>query len=270
MANKPKVGFSYFNIESNFFTDVKIRKLIKYQSSEAVAVYLNLLCIIYNEGYYIRWDDELPFVISESTGSKEGFISEVIKCCVQVGLLDRLLFENEKVLTSLGIQKRFQFICNQLKRKKSISEFSLIDSEELAIDSEELAIDSEELLQRKEKERKEKEKREKKIKISLGAPEDFFDFDLEKRKNVFKELLRPYLEIYGKKTLNDFYNYWSATVLESQMMLETKPDFFIVSRLKTWKSIENKNQKIQPQPHQLQQPDDFLMLKSMYENETNC
>ena len=113
----------------DFFSDLKIRKLIKYQGGKAVTVYALLLCIIYKQGYYMRWDKELPFIISEQTGYEEVYIQEVIKSCLVIGLFSNELFEKEKIITSKGIQERYQYICNLSKRKCVISEFILISSE---------------------------------------------------------------------------------------------------------------------------------------------
>lgn len=131
MGRKNKIGLEYFPFDIDFFSDLKIRKLIKYQGGKAVTVYALLLCIIYKQGYYMRWDKELPFIISEQTGYEEVYIQEVIKSCLVIGLFSNELFEKEKIITSKGIQERYQYICNLSKRKCVISEFILISSEEM-------------------------------------------------------------------------------------------------------------------------------------------
>jgi hypothetical protein len=171
MANKAKVGLDYFPFEVDFFNDIKLRKLIKYQSCGSVSIYTLLLCIIYKNGYYMLWDSELPFIISEKTGYEEGYVNEVISCCFKVGLLSKSMYENHNILTSKGIQNRYEEICRLLKRKFNVSEFSLIDSEELCISSEELNNNSEEKTQRKVKESKGNEIKEKE---SESAPIDQF------------------------------------------------------------------------------------------------
>lgn len=170
-----KKGLEFFSLEVNFISDIKIRKLIKYQSGGAVTVYVHLLCNIYENGYYIVWDNELPFIISESTGFDEAYISEVIKCCMNVGLIDKNMFENHKILTSIGIQIRYNEICKRANRTSRVEEFSLLNTkEEKVINSEqkalpyeenaicynENAINSELTTQSKVKERKVKERKE--------------------------------------------------------------------------------------------------------------
>lgn len=107
MGRNRKLGLDYFPMDVDFFQDIRIRKLIKYQGGKAVTVYALLLCIIYKQGYYVRWDDELPFIISEQTGFEEAYIQEVFKCCLIVGLFSKELYDSDKVITSKGIQKRW-------------------------------------------------------------------------------------------------------------------------------------------------------------------
>lgn len=107
MGRNRKLGLDYFPMDVDFFQDIRIRKLIKYQGGKAVTVYALLLCIIYKQGYYVRWDDELPFIISEQTGFEEAYIQEVFKCCLIVGLFSKKLYDSDKVITSKGIQERW-------------------------------------------------------------------------------------------------------------------------------------------------------------------
>ena len=144
MGRNRKTGLDYFPFDIDTFQDIKIRKLIKYQSGKAVTVYALLLCLIYKGGYYMRWDEELPFIISEQTGFEEAYIQEVIKSCMILGLFSKEMFDAERVLTSKGIQERYRDICKQMNRKCDFVEFSLISSEEKAISSEEIPIYSEE------------------------------------------------------------------------------------------------------------------------------
>lgn len=128
MARTIKRGLDYFPFDVDFFQDIRIRKLIKYQGGKAVTVYALLLCTIYKNGYYAKWDKELPFIISEQSGYTEAYIQEVIDCCMNIGLLSKQLFESDKVLTSKGIQERYRAICCSSRRNCLIDEYNLIDN----------------------------------------------------------------------------------------------------------------------------------------------
>ena len=131
MPRKAKTGLDHFPFETDLFQDLKVRKLIKYQSAKAIAVYAYLLCIIYRDGYYMKWDRELPFIISETLGFDEAFIGEAIECCVRLGLFDEKFYKEKQVLTSRGIQLRYLKELGRLRRTGDVSEYSLLDSPHL-------------------------------------------------------------------------------------------------------------------------------------------
>ena len=130
MSRTQKKGLEYFPMDIDMFSDLKIRKLIKYQGGKAISIYALLLCNIYKHGYYLEWDDELPFICSELSGFDEAYISEVIKTCLSLGLFSKELFDKEHVLTSRGIQERYSRICTQSRRVCTIDYCNLLQGEE--------------------------------------------------------------------------------------------------------------------------------------------
>lgn len=166
MGRNKKIGLDYFPFDIDFFQDLRIRKLIKYQGGKAVTVYALLLCNIYKQGYYMRWDEELPFFVSEQTGFEEAYIREVIKCCLVIGLFSKEFYDSEKILTSKGIQERYQKICDLCRRNNEIHEYNIISSEDIAFSSEEMMISSSKSTQSKVKERKEKKSKKNNKEIS--------------------------------------------------------------------------------------------------------
>ena len=130
MARTTKKGLEYFPMDIDIFSNIKIRKLIKYQGGKAVSVYALLLCNIYKCGYYMKWDNELPFICSELTGFEEAYISEVVKTCLSLGLFSKELFDTDKVLTSKSIQERYERICIQCRRVIKIDDYSLLTPQE--------------------------------------------------------------------------------------------------------------------------------------------
>ncbi len=129
MARTCKRGLDYYPFDVDFFQDIKVRKLIKYRGGQAVVVYTLLLCFVYKDGYYIRWDDDIPFIISEQSGLAEEYVEQVINTCVEIGLFHADLFHNEHILTSKGIQERYKEVCEMSRRKHVIQEFNLIQED---------------------------------------------------------------------------------------------------------------------------------------------
>ena len=176
MARPKKQGLDYFTCDVNMYQDIKIRKLIRYKGVQAVSVYQILLCQIYAVGYYLKWDDDLPFIISEVSDLQEDYINDVISYALSIGLFDQTVYDENKVLTSHGIQERFFDFCSVAKRKVSsdtpyllvdlkgksvlsskkdiISEQTIVFPEETIVNSEETPINSAISSQSKVKKRK--------------------------------------------------------------------------------------------------------------------
>ena len=71
MARPVKATLEYFPMDIDFFQDLKVRKLKRFQGGKAVTVYAALLCIIYRDGYYTKWDEDMAFVLSEITNYEQ-------------------------------------------------------------------------------------------------------------------------------------------------------------------------------------------------------
>lgn len=119
MARPTKNNLDYFPQDVDFLQDIKICKLKRSQGGKAIAVWISLLCRIYgSDGYYMKWDKELPFFVSEELpGYDEVYVQEVITSCLNVGLLNKALFESERILTSAAIQRRFLEARRRIKLK---------------------------------------------------------------------------------------------------------------------------------------------------------
>ena len=108
MARPIKQGLSYFPFDVSFFSDRKVRKIIRGCGPGSPTILICLLCNIYeDQGYYILWDEELPFDIADTVGVSEGAVKELIKKAVDVDFFDKEMFEKEHILTSRGIQSIF-------------------------------------------------------------------------------------------------------------------------------------------------------------------
>lgn len=146
MARQALKGLEYTYLNVAFFQDRKIRRLQRRCGESAPLVYIAVLCAIYAEGYYIQWDDDVALDLADTTRMEEEYISKVIDECMEVGLLSKEMFELHHILTSSGIQKQYQFICEKSKRKSTISEYSLlIPSETMPIHSEGIDKNAEEM-----------------------------------------------------------------------------------------------------------------------------
>ena len=134
MAGRPiKQGVDYFPLSVSLFSDVKIRKILKSCGPNSVSVLICLLCNIYREnGYYILWDEDLPFFIADEVGVSEGCVKEIILKAIQVGFFDVEKHSAYGILTSYGIQKRF-FEITKRRNETEIKHEYLINADNNSI-----------------------------------------------------------------------------------------------------------------------------------------
>lgn len=155
MARPVKQGLDYFPFDTNFFSDVKIRKISRACGPNSISILICLLCNIYNDkGYYIVWDEDLPFVVADNVGTTEGAVIEVVKKAVQVNFFDKCMFEKYSILTSRGIQKRFKGAVSRREKIEYVENY-LIPDDNNPISAYKNGISAYKSTQSKEKESKE-------------------------------------------------------------------------------------------------------------------
>ena len=117
MARPRLKGLLYFPFDIDFFEDNKIRILKARYKSDGVLIYLFLLCEIYREGHYIKVDDDFEYIISDELGIDQNKVKQVLNFLLKRSLFDNTLFSLDKVLTSAGIQRRYQLGIKERMRK---------------------------------------------------------------------------------------------------------------------------------------------------------
>ena len=134
MARPLSRGIEYYPLDVDFMNDIKIRKIMKSCGPNSIAIIILLLGNIYgDEGYFMKWDEDVCFLVADAVGAKEVYIKEVLKKCLQVDLFSNELFEKFKIITSKGIQKRFFEITKRRKRDNLINEYLLVDVTETGV-----------------------------------------------------------------------------------------------------------------------------------------
>ena len=117
MARPKMKGLLYFPFDIDFFEDNKIRIVKARYRSDGVMIYLFLLCEIYRQGYYIKADEDFLYIISDELGIDQNKVKQVLNFLLNKSLFDNTLFSSDKVLTSAGIQRRYQLGIKERMRK---------------------------------------------------------------------------------------------------------------------------------------------------------
>lgn len=120
MPRPQKDGIDYFPLDVNFFSDPKIKILKARYGVDGVTVFVYLLCEIYRAGYYIRIDEDRVFLISDDLGMSPEKVKQVLNFLLERSLFYNTLFQSDKVLTSAGIQRRFQLAVKERAKKNPI------------------------------------------------------------------------------------------------------------------------------------------------------
>lgn len=169
MARPKKTNLNYFPLDTNFDDNVEL--LEAECGLEGLAILIKLWQKIYNNSYYIEWNEDVELLFARKINSELIKVNSVVNACLRRGIFDKCIYEKYGVLTSSGIQKRYISACAGSKRKNIaiIEEYLLVGTEytelttELTtvsdgINPEEIQLNQEESTQKKRKESKREEK----------------------------------------------------------------------------------------------------------------
>ena len=228
MAGRPiKQGIDYFPLDTGFFSDVKIRKIARACGPNAASVLICLLCNIYrNDGYYIVWDEDLPFFIADEVGVSEGCVKEVLLKAVQVGFFDVEKHSAYGILTSSGIQKRFFEITKRRTETELIPEYLInVDINSINVCN--------------NGQSKVKRKKNKETTTDVVAKKDAAKAATLSRKDSFYQPLIPFVGQYPKEMVRAFFDYWSEMNKSgTKMRCELEKTWELPKRLATWAGRE--------------------------------
>ena len=122
MARISKPGLDYFPLDVNFFQDRKVRRISNRHHAAGIAALTSLLCLIYKEkGFYVAWNQDTLFDISQEVCCEEEEMQAIIDDCLSVGLFDTYIYKEYGILTSQAIQEQYHKIITDSRRKYKLS-----------------------------------------------------------------------------------------------------------------------------------------------------
>lgn len=200
MARPRKRGLDFYSLDTNVFSNRKIRRLLKNFGANGYLIYSYVLTEIYRDkGCFIVWDEDTAFDVSDYLNLKETVVSEVINYCCNVGLFNKELRTSGGILTSKNIQEFWVSVSKKAKRTDiTISEAFNLISEETTSNEEETTSNEEETTQSKVKERK---VNKSKIKESTPKPPQGADTSFKKNEDALNsEKIKKEKKVPPKKT----------------------------------------------------------------------
>lgn len=136
MSRPKQDGLLYFSFDTDFFyADKRIKRLHAKFGNDGLIFFIYLLTEIYRNGYYTSWSEEVAEDIADDLHFKEGFTEQVMKYLVSRSLLTMSTLANSvTIITSPGIQRRYQEAKRGLKRQTEVDEeiWLLSESETLS------------------------------------------------------------------------------------------------------------------------------------------
>lgn len=134
MARPEKNGIEYFPKDTGFYRDRKIRAVLARFGGDGTALYDYILCEIYDDkGYYLQIDDDFQDIASADLYVSYEKIGLMLDFLLKKSLFDNTLFSRDKVLSSHGIQTRYQKAVKSRGAKRDIvvdGKFWLLDEAE--------------------------------------------------------------------------------------------------------------------------------------------
>ena len=124
-------GINYFPVGVNFMEENAMEVIEAKYGIKGSAIVLKLMCKIYKEGYYIRWDEEQCLIFANKAGREVQAeeVQGIIEILFTKGILDRNSYQEKGILTSESIQKVWMEATKRRKRELSELPYLMVKPE---------------------------------------------------------------------------------------------------------------------------------------------
>ena len=124
-------GINYFPVGVNFMEENAMEVIEAKYGIKGPAIVLKLLCKIYKEGYFIRWDEEQCLIFANKAGREVQAeeVQGIIEILFIKGILDRNSYLENGILTSENIQKVWLEATKRRKRELSELPYLIVKPE---------------------------------------------------------------------------------------------------------------------------------------------
>lgn len=126
MARPLKQGVDYFPMDVHLDNKFKFLE-IKF-GLEGFAIAVKLLQYIYANGYWASWDEDSMLIFADEKKIDPDRLYAIVNECINRKIFSQRMYEDYKILTSSGIQKRYKEMVRRRKDVNVISEYLLIDN----------------------------------------------------------------------------------------------------------------------------------------------
>ena len=122
-------GINFFPVGVNFMEENAMEVIEAKYGIKGSAIVLKLLCKIYKEGYFIRWDEEQCLIFANKAGREvqAAEVQGIIEILFIKGILDRNSYLANGILTSANIQKIWMEATKRRKRDLKALPYLLVN-----------------------------------------------------------------------------------------------------------------------------------------------
>lgn len=236
MARPIKQGLEYFPLDVGFLHDVKIRRIMRACGIQSIPVLISLLANIYrNEGYFLRWSNDMPFLIADELGVSEGAVTATVDKAVQVDFFNANMYEKYGVLTSEGIQSRFFEAVSRRKEVRYDARFLLLNvnvyNNSVNVYNNSVNVDHNQQSKVKESKGKESKVKNKRLYINLN---------MEEAIKVYQNNIHPITSSIEKERLVDLIETHGTEhvqqAIEEAVMHNARNLKYVAAVLEAWQA----------------------------------
>ena len=208
----------YFSHDYNTRNDQKIKKLISKHGYLGYGIFWAIVEDLYNNANALHLDyDSIAFDLRTTKELVKSIINDF-----------DLFIINDDMFGSMSIQKRLDERDEKSKKARESARYrwdkNKSDANALQTQSDSNAI---------------KESKGKEIKVNESK-----ENNIDERKLKFASTLKPFLDLYGKEMLNDFYLYWTEpNKSNTKFKQELEKTWGLERRLSTWSKNDFKNKE---------------------------
>ena len=120
MSRPIKTGLDYFPLDVR--NDDKLDLIEAEFGIVGFGIIIKLYQKVYENGYFYDWEEDQLLLFKKRVNVDKNLIIDVVKGCLRRNLFNKKMFDNYKILTSVGIQKRFIQALKSSRRSQVILE----------------------------------------------------------------------------------------------------------------------------------------------------
>ena len=130
MSRQKKQGLDYFPLDVDIESDDKVYLIQAKHGIVGFGLLIKLFIKIYRNGYYTKFSEREEIIFAAQNNVDVGICKNIINDCINESIFDKSIYEKFKILTSIGIQKRYFKISERCKKIEYFKEITLIDASE--------------------------------------------------------------------------------------------------------------------------------------------